>query len=214
MDDDSAPGWEAIDAALATLYGEREPDRHMATVIKWMLGGPDPLDGISAYKVTDRGPPHWHLISYGLTELYSKQSDQQEWCGWGFELSTRLACDVDDEEPPVWIFNFLQNIARYVFSSGNVFAVGHHMDANGPIAAESDTALTALCFAPPPLLPAVVESPHGRFQILHLVGKERKLGAISCRSSYPCEGEQTEFITTMHSGKYRFGVLNVKEAHQ
>ena len=46
-----APGWRSIDAALASLYGGQEPAR-FGTAIRHALGGPDPLDGISAYRRT------------------------------------------------------------------------------------------------------------------------------------------------------------------
>jgi hypothetical protein len=45
--DDNAPGWEAITAALEPLYQGEEP-KHYGTIIKWSLGGPDPLEGILA----------------------------------------------------------------------------------------------------------------------------------------------------------------------
>ena len=44
--DDAAPGWDANDARLREVYGDQE-SRHWGS-IKHMLGGPDPLDGISA----------------------------------------------------------------------------------------------------------------------------------------------------------------------
>ena len=62
--DVSTPGWDAIDVALEQLYPDQEP-RHWGTVIKYMLGGPDPLDGISAYLHEDgNGGRHWHYVSY------------------------------------------------------------------------------------------------------------------------------------------------------
>jgi hypothetical protein len=65
-----APGWDAIDQALNAVYGKQEP-LHYGTVVKWAMGGPDPLDGVSIYK--NRSPRwHWHYVSYGLTELYKK----------------------------------------------------------------------------------------------------------------------------------------------
>ncbi|MCA3839667.1 MAG: suppressor of fused domain protein, partial [Burkholderia sp.] len=48
-DDDAAPGWDAIDGALARLYPGQEP-KHYGTLVKWRIGGPDPLDGISVWK--------------------------------------------------------------------------------------------------------------------------------------------------------------------
>lgn len=49
-DEASTAGWDAIDTAFNELYGEQEP-KHYGTAIPYALGGPDPLDGISAYIV-------------------------------------------------------------------------------------------------------------------------------------------------------------------
>lgn len=38
-------GWDAIDTAVGELYGDQEP-LHYGTAIPYMLGGPDPLNGM------------------------------------------------------------------------------------------------------------------------------------------------------------------------
>lgn len=164
-DADTAPGWDAIDAALRRIHPDVEP-LHYGTVLKWRLGGPDPLDGISFYPRDD----HWHIVSYGMSELYTKESDVHEESGWGFEFTFRVARDKDEADPPVWAANLLQNLARYVFKSGNTFAPGHHMDLNGPISlAEPDTAIRAIVFADDPEL-GVIDTPHGQLRFLQIVG--------------------------------------------
>lgn len=70
----------------------------------------------------------------------------------------------------MWALNFLQNIARYVFHTGNVFAAGHYMNINGPIALDQDTKIRAISFARAPKLPEEVASPHGKFGFLHVFG--------------------------------------------
>ncbi|HUQ00870.1 MAG TPA: suppressor of fused domain protein [Kofleriaceae bacterium] len=169
MDDtgDQAPGWDAIDAAVAELYGDQEP-AHVGTGIPWMFGGPDPLDGLSAYRAED--PPHWHIVSYGLSELYRKETDDPAFSGYGFELTFRLSRTADEAQPPTWAFSFLQNLARYVFETGNAFGHGHHMNANGPIALERRTDLTAVAFARDPDLPGKRTTPHGSLEFLQVVG--------------------------------------------
>jgi hypothetical protein len=87
-----APGWEAIDAALARIYGDTQP-HHWGTVVRWSLGGPDPLDGVSAYR-RDDPVPHWHYVSYGLTQLYPDDSEPSDYSDWGFELTFRLRVGV------------------------------------------------------------------------------------------------------------------------
>src|SRR4029079_8460300 len=87
------------------------------------------------------------IVTFGFTELFQKESEDPEESGYGFELTLRLARAVDDVQPPTWALNFLQNLGRYVFSTGNAFAAGHKMGLNGPIALERDLKITAVCFA-------------------------------------------------------------------
>ena len=163
----SAPGWEAIDRALAPLYADQKP-KHYGTIVSYRLGGRDPLQGISAYSRVSP-IPHWHFVTFGLSELYEKESDNPAVSGWGFELTFRLAQKPSETEPPTWALNFLQNLARYVFNTGNVFSEGHHMNLNGPICLESDTLIRAICFVPDPELPGI-QTQHGSMDFLQVVG--------------------------------------------
>lgn len=163
---DVSPGWDAIDAACARLHPDQAP-RHFGTIIKRWMGGPDPLDGISAYKRLDP-QPHWHFVTYGLSDLY-ENSHTGAHSGWGLELSFRLACAVDADQPPGWVLNFLQNLARYVENSGNVFHDGDWMTANGPIARDQDTALRSMGFVLDPEL-GRIDTPHGSVAFLQVVG--------------------------------------------
>lgn len=159
-------GWDAIDARLDEFYPDTEP-QHFGTLHKFALGGPDPLDGISFYP-RDEPRPHWHIVGYGMSELYGKESDNPDESGWGFEFTFRVARR-DGEEAPIWAANLLQNLARYVFSSGNWFEPGHHMNANGPIHLDYETELTALAFAEDPEL-GTIATPYGKVQFLQVVG--------------------------------------------
>ncbi|MGO1003774.1 suppressor of fused domain protein [Lysobacter sp. CA196] len=161
---DSAPGWDAIDRALSRLYLRQEP-KHYGPLSN---GGSEPLAGIRAYKrITP--VPHWHFVTYGFSELHGKTSDDPQLSGFGFELTFRLANPDDSEEPPAWVPDFLQNLARYVFESGNVFHAGHYLNANGPIAADSSSHIQAVAFVPDPELPAI-ETENGRVEFLQAVG--------------------------------------------
>ena len=162
-----APGWDAIDNALEAIYPKQEPI-HYGTVIKWALGGSDPLDGVSIYKNQSSGW-HWHYVSYGLTELYRKESDDPDTSGFGFELTFRLACRAQDKKPPIWPINFMQNLARYVFETRREFQSGHHIDCNGPIALEEKTDIRAVLFTLDPQL-GEVNTPNGHVQFLQIVG--------------------------------------------
>ena len=166
-EDDSSPGWDAIDAALEPMYGEVDP-MHWGTVVPYGHGGDDPIHGISCYPRTEP-TPHWHFITYGFTDLFHKETEDPEESGFGFELTFRLARAASDEQPPPWALNFLQNLGRYVFSTGNRFAVGHKMGLNGPIALGNETKITAICFADDPEL-GEISSEFGKAQFVQIVG--------------------------------------------
>ncbi|HEY0251961.1 MAG TPA: suppressor of fused domain protein, partial [Kofleriaceae bacterium] len=166
--EDEAPGWAAIDRALAPTYKATEPHAHFGTVLPYSLGGNDPIHGISAYP-RHEPVPHWHFVTYGFTELFRKDNDDQATSGYGFELTFRLARSLAEDQPPMWALNFLQNLGRYVFGSGNSFAAGHKMGLNSPIALDRDTRITAICFADDPEL-GDIDSPHGAARFVQIVG--------------------------------------------
>jgi suppressor of fused-like protein len=164
---DDAPGWDAIDTALWPIYGDREP-YHVGTVVPYALGGPDPIHGISAYQNAEP-VPHWHFVTYGFSELWVKESSDPEVSGFGFELTFRLSCKAKEKKPPNWALNFLQNLGRYVFETGNTFGVGHTLPLNGPIEVGSSTLIHAVSFALEPQLPRMA-TPNGRVEFLQIVG--------------------------------------------
>ncbi|WP_235000366.1 suppressor of fused domain protein [Virgibacillus dakarensis] len=112
---------------------------------------------------------HWHFVTYGFLELYEKETEDTETSGFGFELTFRLAKVDHETEPPAWALNLLQNLARYIFGSGNIFKNGDYMDANDPICLESNTELTALAFTNDPELPSI-DTPNGKVAFIQIVG--------------------------------------------
>jgi len=162
MSDDDAPGWDAIDAAFAAVYGAQQPLHWGMT--PWMGGRA--LTGLSAFR-SERGRPHWHFVSYGLSELYDKESDVAEVSGYGIELTFRVPRVGDT--PPHWAINLVQNIADYVGRSGNVVRPGQYMDPKGKIATDEETDLRALFFAADPEI-AARDTPNGKVTFVQLVG--------------------------------------------
>jgi hypothetical protein len=130
--EDDAVGWLEIDKEFERLYPNQEP-KHFAPAISYMLGGEHPLDGVSYYKSKNQ-EDHYHFITYGFSELYyNEEKADGEFSKWGFELTFRLKPYEADNENPSWAVALLQNIAKYVFDSGNWFEEFHYMPANGPI---------------------------------------------------------------------------------
>jgi len=166
--DDDTPGWQAIDRALAPFYGDADPHAHYGTVVPYTLGGNDPLHGISVY-LRSEPVPHFHFVTYGFTDLFVKETEDPDESGFGFELSLRLRRGANDTEVPMWALNFLQNLGRYVFGTGNRFDSGHKMGLNGPIALGQETKLTAILFANDPEL-GEIDSPFGKARFIEVVG--------------------------------------------
>lgn len=159
-------GFQAIMDKCTALYGE-DKGTFWGVQLPYVLGGPDPLDQIAVFE-SDKGVPHWHFVTFGFSELYEKESDNKEFSGFGFELTFRLKRG-NEEAPPVWAANFLQNLARYVFKSGNCFDKNQHMDINGPIALEEDTKIVAIAFDIDSELGGM-DTPNGHVDFIQVIG--------------------------------------------
>ena len=165
--EDDAVGWLYMDKELEKLYPGQEP-KHFAPALHYAIGGEDPLDGISVYE-SEKQASHFHFVTYGFSELYyNEESAGNEFSKFGFELSFRLKRERGDDNVH-WVCNLLQNLAKYVFSSGKWFEEFHFIPANGPIRLDSDTAITALAFVLDPEL-GKLDTPNGEVQFLQMVG--------------------------------------------
>ncbi len=157
-EDDAAPGWDAIRDRVETFYPGIEPV-HRAIPPGVAFGAP--LQGLSAY----RGPSWWYLVTYGLTELFIKESDDPEWSGWGYELTMRTPLS---EATPDWAFNVLAFVANLTQKEKIVFGAGHRLQTTHPLAG-LPTRLTAVAFTLDPQLGAI-STPHGKVEFLLVVG--------------------------------------------
>lgn len=88
-------------------------------------------------------PPHWHYVTFGLSDLHGDgrvhvcddMDNPEQRSGMGFELTFRLikkpnanAHEKDQEDlPPIWPANLLQQLARYVFQTGNRLCAGDNV---------------------------------------------------------------------------------------
>ncbi|MGW5050795.1 suppressor of fused domain protein [Actinokineospora sp. NPDC004072] len=158
---DEAPGWDAIDAALADLYPGVAP-RHVGYPPGVHLGSG--LQGCSAYPTDE----FWHYVSYGLTELWGKDAGSDpQWSGWGFELTMRVRRHPGQDLAPGWPFSLLEHLARFVREQRVLLAGGHVVDLRQPLT--DGTALTAVAFAADPELGSM-ETVNGRVDFLTAVG--------------------------------------------
>ncbi|MGH0157657.1 UNVERIFIED_CONTAM: hypothetical protein FKN15_057321 [Acipenser sinensis] len=121
------PGLQAIYGECRRLYPEQPNPLQVTAIVKYWLGGPDPLDYISMYRCVGSAaqhvPEHWHYVSFGLSDLYGDNrvhefTGQDGPSGFGFELTFRLKREAGETAPPTWPAELMQGLARYVFQSG------------------------------------------------------------------------------------------------
>ena len=118
-EEQAALGWDAITKECERIYPSQTDPKHYGTLIGWKVGGNDPLDGISIYD----GGDYWHFVTYGLSEIYEKESNNKEISGYGMEFTLKLKKDkYEDEEAEIkGICGILQAIARITFIQGEIF---------------------------------------------------------------------------------------------
>jgi hypothetical protein len=159
---DEAPGWDAIDVALRKLYPGVEPD-HRAPIPGVHLGGG--VQGISAYRAAN----HWHLVTFGLTELWAKdQGSDPDVSGWGYEMTFRVTSLPEEKRAPEWPFNVLVALAKHTQNNGKPLWLGDRIDFGGPIDGGTSR-FTALAVAMDPELP-ILHTPNGQTAFHQLVG--------------------------------------------
>eukprot|EP00118_Oscarella_pearsei_P002416 m.10502 g.10502 ORF g.10502 m.10502 type:complete len:439 (+) comp22380_c0_seq2:111-1427(+) len=135
-------GLDAIHSACKKVYPDQPNPLQVTALVKFWLGGPDPLDYISMYSTPgspEQGiPPHWHYISFGLSDLHGDGRVHEVVghdgpSGFGFELTLRLKREEGDSSPPTWPAELMQGLARYVFSTGNTLCPGDHVSWHTPL---------------------------------------------------------------------------------
>ncbi|XP_064605123.1 suppressor of fused homolog [Liolophura sinensis] len=132
-------GLEAIDKQCSELYPDQLNPFQATTLVKFWMGGSDPLDYISMYSNDgddSKGIPcHWHYVTYGFSDLYGdgrvhQTSGPGQPSGFGFELTFRLKKEANEGAAPMWPAQLMNRLAKYVFQTGNVLHTGDHIPWN------------------------------------------------------------------------------------
>ncbi|XP_026134489.1 suppressor of fused homolog isoform X4 [Carassius auratus] len=171
------PGLQAIYGESRRLYPDQANPLQVTAIVKYWLGGPDPLDYISMYR--NMGcpgqdiPEHWHYVSLGLSDLYGDNrvhefTGQEGPSGFGFELTFRLKREAGETGPPTWPAELMQGLARYVFQSENTFCSGDHISWHSPLDNSESRIQHMLLTEDPQMLP--VQTPFGHVSFLQIVG--------------------------------------------
>lgn len=163
-----ARGWDAITEAFEKLYPGQENPLHFATAIPWILGGPDPLQGISIYD----GGDYWHFVSYGLSELYEKESEDLEWSGYGFEFTLKLkkAGLADEDAELRTICGIFQSLARLTFQNGEIFQASEYIYTGQTLGMDNRQQSKLTGFITALDEAGEIVTPNGKVQFVKLIG--------------------------------------------
>lgn len=190
-------GVKAIEEAFLKVY-PKDASKHYGVLVPWMLGGPDPLDSVSIYD----GGDCWHFVTFGLTELHEKESEDEEFSGYGMEFTMRLkkGCYEDEEAELRCAINNFQSIAKLTFQSGELFLPWEYIytgQKNG-IDARHASKLTGFITVPDTRVPAI-DTPNGKVEFVEFIGAtDAELVAIqnkklTVRELYEKVGDVTDF---------------------
>lgn len=165
----NAFGWDAITAAFEELYPTQKNPKHYGTLVGRQLGGNDPLQGISIYD----GGDYWHFVTYGLSELYEKETEDEKISGFGMEFTFKLKKDAyEDEEAEIkGICGILQMIARITFTKGELFHAYEtlYTGQTRGIDVKMKSNITGFIMVPESRI-ASIETPNGKVDFVEFIG--------------------------------------------
>ena len=163
---DKRLGWDDITEIFDKIYPNQKP-KHYGTIIKYNLGGNDPLDGISIYDAGD----YYHFVTYGFSEIYERENDS-DISGFGFELTYKLkkAPNIDETEIKYFL-GILQQLARYVFETKSVFKANEYIYTGQTDGIDTKHESNIVGFITiKDTLAGTINSVNGRIDFIQLVG--------------------------------------------
>lgn len=168
----NAPGWQALDNRFCALYPDALPHQFTSPT-PYDLDSAHPLPAITVWEAPAQGsaPRFWHYLSYGLSELFEKTTQDAEHSGLGFELTLALPRSEDQERPPAWGLSLMQGIAGHLLrgdlsvDTGSLIALGRTLQGES---AREDRPSGCVCIPDPRV--GAMPGPFGRVLFLRLLG--------------------------------------------
>jgi hypothetical protein len=173
---EKSQGWDSITDVFAKKYPDQKNPLHFGTLLSWKLGGNDPLEGISMYD----GGDYYHFVTYGFSELHTKESEDPEYSGYGFELTVKLKKSTKvDEEELKGMAGVLQSLARYVFEESVIFQPYEYIYTGQKSGMDTAGTSNITGFMTVPDEAGVIHTPHGKVEFVQLIGMtDRELKAL------------------------------------
>ena len=207
-------GKDAIENEVKRVHPLWENARYYTAKIPWESGGTEPLEQISIHKEED----YFHFITYGLTELYNKESKDQTKSGFGMELTFKLKTgeykdQAVERSEQFNIIKLLQNFAKYIIQENSIvkpyedtyLVNGSSSRKNIGIDIAGKSNIVAFITVPDKDLQSL-DTPYGRVDFIALIGITKKeLEAL--RNRKITEKELYEKIGTDVTSYHRKSVI-------
>ena len=162
-------GMDAIDKEVEGVYPNESLYTNYVPMIRWELGGPDPLDRVTIYD----GGDYYKYVTYGLTELYDKESKDQTKSGFGMEFTFKLKKDAykDKEWELKNVLGVLQTLAKSTIVDGEIFKPYEYIYTGQTEVMDTEQKSNIIGFitVPDTELQSLV-TPYGRVDFLALIG--------------------------------------------
>lgn len=162
-------GMDAIDKEVEVVYPNESLYTNYVPMIRWDLGGPDPLDRVTIYD----GGDYYKYVSYGLTELYDKESKDQTKSGFGMEFTFKLKKDAykDEEGELKNVAGVLQTLAKGTIVDGEIFKPYEfvYTSQTEVMDTEQKSNISGFIIVPDKELQSL-DTPYGRIDFLALIG--------------------------------------------
>lgn len=166
---DEETAMDEISQECQRIYPGQDTPKYYGTIISWLFGGNDPLDGVATYEAEE----YLHFVSYGYSELFHKRSKNPEISGYGMEMTLRLKRDgLENEEEEIKnMASIFQHIARYTFKTGIVFKPFEYIDfgCDDPLDHPQKSLITGFITIPDTLF-NTIHTKNGKVEFLEVIG--------------------------------------------
>lgn len=162
-------GYDAITKEFERIYPNQKKPKCYTTIISWEMGGDNPLNAVRVYESKDA----WHFVTYGLSELYEKFTDDKSKSGFGMEFTLRLKkVEYRDLEAEMkCIVGILKTLALETFEKGEIFSPYEFVYTGQEFGfdVEGISDLTGFITIPD-MLVHPIDTPNGRVEFVEFVG--------------------------------------------
>lgn len=162
------PGWDHIDSCLYAYYGNIEPTQ-FGYGRPAAIGGSSYLFSTNIYKNTLSTKPYYHLIGFGLSELFANEKAfGGEHSGWGYEFTIKLY--EENQEDCMYIADIFNTLAKYtivkkvIFRPNTFITLKNSINPNKP-----DSKITGFIFVNDTEIKST-STIYGQLDFLQLVG--------------------------------------------